>query len=114
MLDPLFDSSGKLLGVVHLLYDITDRKRAEQRLQQFNYELQQRELALSLELRESKARRERIATAVPGVICEYRVAPDGASHFAGVADDLPIAEHERTLCIAQGKRLAEIAVKLGK
>jgi len=38
--------------------------------------------------------------------------PYGASHFAGVADDQPIAEHERTLCIAQGKRLAEIAVKL--
>jgi NAD(P)H dehydrogenase (quinone) len=40
--------------------------------------------------------------------------PYGASHFAGVADDLPIAEHERTLCIAQGKRLAEIAVKLAR
>jgi NAD(P)H dehydrogenase (quinone) len=38
--------------------------------------------------------------------------PYGASHFAGLADDLPITEHERTLCIAQGKRLAEIAVKL--
>ena len=38
--------------------------------------------------------------------------PYGASHFAGVADDLPIAEHERTLCIAQGKRIAEIALKL--
>jgi NAD(P)H dehydrogenase (quinone) len=38
--------------------------------------------------------------------------PYGASHFAGVADDQPIAEHERSLCIAQGKRLAEIAVKL--
>ena len=38
--------------------------------------------------------------------------PYGASHFAGVADDQPIAEHERTLCIAQGKRLAEIALKL--
>jgi len=38
--------------------------------------------------------------------------PYGASHFAGVADDLPIAEHERTLCIAQGRRLAETALKL--
>jgi NAD(P)H dehydrogenase (quinone) len=38
--------------------------------------------------------------------------PYGPSHFAGVADDLPIAEHERTLCIAQGRRLAEVAVKL--
>jgi NAD(P)H dehydrogenase (quinone) len=38
--------------------------------------------------------------------------PYGASHFAGVGDDLPIDPHERTLCIAQGKRLAQIAVKL--
>jgi NAD(P)H dehydrogenase (quinone) len=38
--------------------------------------------------------------------------PYGASHFAGIADDLPIADDERTLCIAQGRRLAEIALKL--
>ena len=40
--------------------------------------------------------------------------PYGASHFAGVADDQPITDAERTLCIAQGKRLAEIALKLGR
>jgi len=40
--------------------------------------------------------------------------PYGASHFAGVADDQPVSEAERTLCIAQGKRLAEIALKLAK
>jgi NAD(P)H dehydrogenase (quinone) len=38
--------------------------------------------------------------------------PYGASHFAGLADDLPISADERALCIAQGKRLAEIASKL--
>src|SRR3954452_4516396 len=38
--------------------------------------------------------------------------PYGASHFAGIADDLPISDAERALCIAQGRRLAEIAVKL--
>src|SRR5687767_1198861 len=38
--------------------------------------------------------------------------PYGASHFAGVADDLPIADAERALCIAQGRRLAGIALKL--
>ena len=38
--------------------------------------------------------------------------PYGASHFAGLADDLPISADERALCIAQGKRLAEIALKL--
>jgi NAD(P)H dehydrogenase (quinone) len=40
--------------------------------------------------------------------------PYGASHLAGVADDQPITDAERTLCIAQGKRLAELAVRLGK
>jgi NAD(P)H dehydrogenase (quinone) len=40
--------------------------------------------------------------------------PYGASHFAGIADDQPITDTERTLCIAQGKRLAEIALQLVK
>ena len=38
--------------------------------------------------------------------------PYGASHVAGVADDRPMSDEERTLCVAQGRRLAEIAVKL--
>jgi NAD(P)H dehydrogenase (quinone) len=38
--------------------------------------------------------------------------PYGPSHFAGLADDLPITSDERALCIAQGKRLAEVALKL--
>ncbi len=40
--------------------------------------------------------------------------PYGASHFAGIADDLPISDAERALCVAQGRRLAEIARKLNK
>jgi NAD(P)H dehydrogenase (quinone) len=38
--------------------------------------------------------------------------PYGASHWAGPADDKPLTDEERTLCIALGKRLAETAVKL--
>ncbi len=38
--------------------------------------------------------------------------PYGASHFAGIADDLPLSDAERSLCVAQGRRLAEIALKL--
>ena len=38
--------------------------------------------------------------------------PYGASHFAGVGDELPVSDAERSLCVAQGKRLAEIAFKL--
>jgi NAD(P)H dehydrogenase (quinone) len=38
--------------------------------------------------------------------------PYGASHWGGPADDKPLTEEERTLCIALGKRLAETALKL--
>jgi len=40
--------------------------------------------------------------------------PYGASHFAGLANDLPITDAERALCVAQGRRLGEIALKLEK
>lgn len=38
--------------------------------------------------------------------------PYGASHLAGIKSDLPITDDERTLCIAQGRRLAEVASRL--
>jgi NAD(P)H dehydrogenase (quinone) len=38
--------------------------------------------------------------------------PYGPSHFAGVAGDQPITGAERALCIAQGRRLADIALQL--
>lgn len=38
--------------------------------------------------------------------------PYGPSHFAGTADDQPVVDAERALCIAQGRRLAEVALKL--
>jgi len=38
--------------------------------------------------------------------------PYGPSHFAGIADDQPVTDAERALCIAQGRRLADIALKL--
>lgn len=40
--------------------------------------------------------------------------PYGASHLAGFADDQPVSDEERTLCIAQGRRLAEAAIKLAR
>jgi NAD(P)H dehydrogenase (quinone) len=39
-------------------------------------------------------------------------SPYGPSHVAGVSDDQPVNDAERTLCIAQGRRLAEAALKL--
>jgi len=38
--------------------------------------------------------------------------PYGASHVAGLANDQPIIEAEKKLCIALGKRLAQTALKL--
>ena len=38
--------------------------------------------------------------------------PYGASHVAGVAGDRAISAEEKTLCIALGRRLAQVALKL--
>lgn len=40
--------------------------------------------------------------------------PYGASHVAGSDSQQAISDEEKKLCIAQGKRLAELAVKLKK
>ena len=40
--------------------------------------------------------------------------PYGASHVAGATSDRAISEEEKKLCMAQGKRLAEIALRLAK
>lgn len=38
--------------------------------------------------------------------------PYGASHFAGPDSNLPLSDHESRLCIALGKRVAQLALKL--
>ncbi len=38
--------------------------------------------------------------------------PYGTSHLAGKESNLPLSDHEEQLCIAQGKRLATLAMKL--
>ena len=40
--------------------------------------------------------------------------PYGPSHFGGATDDQPLSDTERALCVAQGKRLAEVALKLAQ
>ena len=42
----------------------------------------------------------------------YGGTPYGASHVAGLANDQAVSEDEKKLCIALGKRLAQIALKL--
>jgi NAD(P)H dehydrogenase (quinone) len=41
-------------------------------------------------------------------------APYGASHLAGPNADLPVTDEERRMCIALGRRLAEVALKLSR
>ena len=38
--------------------------------------------------------------------------PYGASHLAGPGNDRPVTDHERKLCIALGRRLATVAIRL--
>ena len=38
--------------------------------------------------------------------------PYGVSHHAGAASERPISEHERKLCLALGRRLSEVALKV--
>jgi len=38
--------------------------------------------------------------------------PYGASHLAGIDSDLPLSAEEQQLCLAQGKRLGQIAMRL--
>lgn len=38
--------------------------------------------------------------------------PYGSSHLAGSQGEYPLSEEEKTLCYAQGKRLAQLALKL--
>jgi len=40
--------------------------------------------------------------------------PYGASHVAGVASDRPVSEQEKKLCLALGRRLADVALKLSR
>jgi len=38
--------------------------------------------------------------------------PYGVSHYAGSNSDASLSEHEKTLCIAQGERMAQLALAL--
>ncbi len=39
--------------------------------------------------------------------------PYGATHVAGLEGEKPLSDEEKTLCLAQGKRLGEVTMKLG-
>ena len=41
-------------------------------------------------------------------------SPYGATHVAGSGADRPLSEEELRLCIALGRRLAQVVVRLGQ
>lgn len=59
-ISPIFDETGAISHFVILMEDITDRKRAEQQLQKFNEELEQRVIERTAELNHAKERIEAI------------------------------------------------------
>ena len=81
------DAKGKPLRMLGTNIDITDLKRAEERLREA--EVQR---AASLQQRAEEANRElyhrlsTIATRIPGVIYQYKLRPDGSSCFPYASD----------------------------
>ena len=74
----LYDDAGKVLGTTGTATDITDRKRAEEALQQANVELERRVEARTAQLREtfaalsaSEGRFRTIAATLPGSLFQF-------------------------------------------
>lgn len=71
----------ELLFLEGYLSDITDRKEAESERQQTHERLERAVAERTSELRDSEARLRGITNAVPGVVYQYRRAPDGRQWF---------------------------------
>ncbi|HEY9850281.1 MAG TPA: PAS domain-containing protein [Leptolyngbyaceae cyanobacterium] len=68
-----------------LLLDISDRKQAEAALLQLNEQLEERVEERTFLLKESEARFQKVASNIPGVICQLRLDPDGTRSFPYVS-----------------------------
>lgn len=76
--DPMLAQNGELLGVVHIVSDITERKRTEEALRRLTTELERRVDERTAALKESMARLETLREVVsrgPVVLFLWRVAP---------------------------------------
>lgn len=83
---PLHDSQGAVVGILGTFMEITARIEAEQQLKQLNDELEHRIDERTQELENSQARLQRLATNLPGLIFQFRLAADGTRSFPYVSE----------------------------
>ena len=79
--ETMYDSRGEKVGAVVVIRDISDRKRAEEALQQANQELEHRVERRTQELQDSQQRYQNLVDSIPGMIFQYRLDPDGSQDF---------------------------------
>ena len=83
---PLHDARGNVIGILGTVTDITQRTQAELALQKLNEELEQRIEERTRELHSSKARLQRLAANLPGLIFQFRLETDGTRSFPYVSE----------------------------
>lgn len=83
---PLHDSQGTIVGILGTFKEITARIKAERQLKQLNEKLELRVEARTQELQTSKARLQRLADNLPGLIFQFRIEADGTHSFPYVSE----------------------------
>ncbi|ESA36904.1 multi-sensor signal transduction histidine kinase [Leptolyngbya sp. Heron Island J] len=83
---PLHDAKGSVVGILGTFMEITARIEAENQLKQLNEELERRVDERTQELQTSQARLQRLATNLPGLIFQFRLAADGTRSFPYVSE----------------------------
>jgi PAS domain S-box-containing protein len=131
---PLYDASGKLIGAVNMLEDLTDRKNAERLLQQLNETLEQRVQERTQEVKETFSQLQeterRFRLLVEGVTdyAIFMLDPDGivsnwnpgARRIQGYGADEIIGQHFSVFYTAEDRasglpqRVLSIAAQEGR
>lgn len=83
---PLHNAQGAVVGILGTFREITARIEAERQLKQLNAKLEQRVEAHTQELQTSKARLQRLADNLPGLIFQFRIEADGTRSFPYVSE----------------------------
>jgi PAS domain S-box-containing protein len=123
---PLHDSTGTLIGAVNMLVDITERKRAEQAVQELNESLEQRVEERTRQLMQTfnqlRGSEERFRLLVEGVIdyAIFMLDPNGfvtswnagARRIKGYAVDEIIGHHFSQFYTEEDRRAGKPAIAL--